>query len=74
MWGETEWQKLKGDENRQARIDLGIRTEDFLHEIMIAVPVVELVKYFVQGPRLAEWRPYRHNENGPNSFETMVLK
>lgn len=54
-------------------VALNTEIEDYVQNVAIEVPVVELVKWYVLGPEVLSWKPYRHNENGPNSFETMLL-
>ncbi len=54
-------------------IALNTEIEDYVQRVGVEIPVVELVKWYVLGPAVLDWKPYRHNENGPNSFETMLL-
>lgn len=54
-------------------VALNTEIEDYVQNTQIEIPVVELVSWYVVGPEILSWRPYRHNENGPNSFETILL-
>jgi ABC-type transport system substrate-binding protein len=66
---------LSFDRNTQGDeiIALNTEIEDYVQRVGVEIPVVELVKWYVLGPEVLDWKPYRHNENGPNSFETMLL-
>ena len=83
--GELPYDVMKDWDDRYAALDandasqqsdivaLNTEIEDYVQNTAIEVPVVELVQWYVVGPEVLSWRPYRHNENGPNSFETILL-
>ena len=83
--GELPYDKMKDWDDRYVAFDatdpshqddivaLNTEIEDYVQDVAIEVPVVELVKWYVIGPEVLAWRPYRHNENGPNSFESILL-
>ncbi len=80
--GELPYDTMKDWDTRYLALDrsqrdeivaLNTEIEDYVNNIAIEIPVVELVKWYVVGPEVLDWKPYRHNENGPNSFETVLL-
>ncbi len=80
--GELSYDVMKDWDTRYLALDrsqreeivaLNTEIEDYIHDRAIEIPVVELVKWYVVGPEVLDWKPYRHNENGPNSFETVLL-
>ena len=80
--GELPYETMKDWDTRFLGLDntqqeelaaLNTEIEDYIQNTAVEIPVVELVKWYVLGPEMLDWKPYRHNENGPNSFETMLL-
>ena len=83
--GELPYDTMKDWDDRYVALDandasqqddivaLNTEIEDYVQNTAIELPIVELVKWYVVGPEILSWRPYRHNENGPNSFETILL-
>ena len=80
--GELPYETMKDWDTRYLALDnsqqeelaaLNTEIEDYIQNTAVEIPVVELVKWYVLGPEILDWKPYRHNENGPNSFETMLL-
>ena len=80
--GELPYETMKDWDTRYLALDnsqqeelaaLNTEIEDYIQNTAVEIPVVELVKWYVLGPEILSWKPYRHNENGPNSFETMLL-
>ena len=70
---DTRYLALDRNTQGDQIISLNTEIEDYVQNVGVEVPVVELVKWYVLGPEILTWKPYRHNENGPNSFETMLL-
>ncbi len=70
---DTRYLALDRNTQGDEIIALNTEIEDYVQTVGVEIPVVELVKWYVLGPEVLDWKPYRHNENGPNSFETMLL-
>ena len=70
---DTRYLALDRNTEGDQIIALNTEIEDYVQRVGVEIPVVELVKWYVLGPEVLDWKPYRHNENGPNSFETILL-